>query len=165
VFWPVEKDWANIACDDINVPKLLSLLSEYSKNLSTSLLVYRVEIAEIDSDLVLDGRSSIKISPRVQQILDEVGIKRGRLLTSANLLGLLQKDPDEWFKGEEDTTATDALVAEYDSVRAEAMTAKAAGDKAAMGAAFARSDELRDQFKTDGIILETGEQGSTWRKA
>jgi len=84
--------------------------------------------------------------------------------TIMNLLGLLQKDPDEWFKGGEDTTKIDALVAEYDAVRAAAMTAKAAGDKAAMGAAFARSDELREQFKADGIVLETGVDGSKWRK-
>ena len=86
----------------------------------------------------------------------------------SNLLGLLQKDPDEWFSGgasDDERAATDALVTEYDSVRAQAMTAKAAGDKAVMGAMFKRSDELRDQFKQDGIILETGPNGSTWRKA
>ena len=87
-------------------------------------------------------------------------IKRG-----ANLLGLLQKDPDEWFKGGVDTDAFDALVAEYDQVRATAVAAKAAGDKAAMGAAFGRSDEIRDQLKDQGIIIETGPDGSSWRKA
>ena len=90
------------------------------------------------------------------------------IVKSFNLLGLLQKDPDDWFSGgasDDEKAATDALVAEYDSVRAQAMAAKAAGDKAVMGAMFKRSDELRDQFKEDGIILETGPNGSTWRKA
>ena len=87
------------------------------------------------------------------------------ILSNANLLGLLQKDPEEWFKGGLDADKFDALVAEYDQVRATAVAAKAAGDKAAMGAAFGRSDEIRDQLKDQGIIIETGPDGSSWRKA
>ena len=80
----------------------------------------------------------------------------------ANLLGLLQKDPDEWFKGGLDY---DALVAEYDSVRAQALAAKEAGDKAKMGEMFKRSDEIRDQFKAEGVVIESGAGGkSSWRK-
>ena len=77
--------------------------------------------------------------------------------------GLLQKDPDEWFKGGLDY---DALVAEYDSVRAQALAAKEAGDKAKMGEMFKRSDEIRDQFKAEGVVIESGAGGkSAWRKA
>ena len=87
------------------------------------------------------------------------------ILSNANLLGLLQKDPEDWFKGGLDTDKFDALVAEYDEVRASAVAAKQAGDKAAMGAAFGRSDEIRDQLKAQGIVIETGADGSSWRKA
>ncbi len=80
-----------------------------------------------------------------------------------NLLGLLQKDPEEWFRGGLDY---DGLVAEYDDVRAQAIKAKKAGDKAKMGELFKRSDEIRDQFKAEGVIIESGAGGkSTWRKA
>lgn len=82
---------------------------------------------------------------------------------TANLLGLLQKDPEEWFKGGLDY---DALVEEYDSVRAQALEAKEAGDKAKMGEMFKRSDEIRDQFKVEGVVIESGAGGkSKWRKA
>ena len=50
-------------------------------------------------------------------------------------------------------------------MRASAVAAKQAGDKAAMGAAFGRSDEIRDQLKAQGIVIETGADGSSWRKA
>jgi cysteinyl-tRNA synthetase len=81
----------------------------------------------------------------------------------ANLLGLLQKDPEAWFKGGLDY---DALVEEYDSVRAQALAAKEAGDKAKMGEMFKRSDEIRDQFKAEGVVIESGAEGkSSWRKA
>ena len=83
---------------------------------------------------------------------------------NANLLGLLQKDPDEWFTAGI-TNAQRALGKEYDKVRASAMAAKAAQDKAAMGAAFARSDEIRNQLKSQGIVIETGPDGSELRKA
>jgi len=108
--------------------------------------------------------SMISNWPNTSRLPSEIS----ELVNTAKLLGLLQKDPDEWFSGgasDDERGVTDALVAEYDSVRAQAMAAKAAGDKAVMGAMFKRSDELRDQFKEDGIILETGPNGSTWRKA
>ncbi|WP_418152583.1 cysteine--tRNA ligase [Litorimonas sp. RW-G-Af-16] len=80
-----------------------------------------------------------------------------------NLLDLLQKDPEEWFRGGLDY---DALVAEYDAVRVDALKAKEAGDMAAMGALFKRSDDIRDQVKAEGIVIESGPDGkSTWRKA
>jgi len=88
---------------------------------------------------------------------------RSHFIGNANLLGLLQKDPDEWFKGGLDY---DALVAEYDSVRAQALSAKETGDKAKMGEMFKRSDEIRDQFKAEGVVIESGAGGkSSWRKA
>ena len=96
---------------------------------------------------------------------DPLAVQIAGIIYCANLLGLLQKDPEEWFKGGLDTDKFDALVAEYDQVRASAVAAKQAGDKAAMGAAFGRSDEIRDQLKAQGIVIETGADGSSWRKA
>ena len=120
---------------DLNLPELLKVLSQRIAN--------------------KDGTENFEHTNHLIEVMD----------TARDLLGLLQKDPEDWFKGGADTEKFDALTAEYDSVRAQAMAAKEAGDKAAMGAAFARSDEIRDQLKADGIILETGPSGSTWRKA
>ena len=62
--------------------------------------------------------------------------------------------------------ADHTLAADYDRLRAEAMTAKEAGDKAAMGAAFKASDALRDELKANGLIIESAEDGtSKLRKA
>ena len=80
-------------------------------------------------------------------------------------LGLLQHDPEAWFSGGI-SDADKALAADYDRLRAEAMAAKSAGDKAAMGAAFKASDALRDQLKDKGLVLETNADGtSKLRKA
>ncbi len=96
---------------------------------------------------------------------DRAGMYKWNIKIFADLLGLLQKDPEDWFAGGLDKDKYDALVADYDKARAEAVAAKQAGDKALMGQLFARSDEIRDQLKAEGIVLETGPEGSSWRKA
>ncbi|MGO1120852.1 cysteine--tRNA ligase [Rhodovibrionaceae bacterium A322] len=76
------------------------------------------------------------------------------LKAGAALLGLLEKDAEAWFQGEAaggDGAEIDALVAE----RADAKKAKN----------FARADEIRDQLAAQGIVLEDGPGGTTWRKA
>jgi len=92
-------------------------------------------------------------------------ISAGAIKPTANLLGLLQKDSEEWFTGGI-SDADKALAEEYDVVRAKAMEAKQAGDKAAMGEAFKKSDAIRDQISAKGLVLETSADGkSSLRKA
>ncbi|NNE56862.1 MAG: cysteine--tRNA ligase [Hellea sp.] len=85
-----------------------------------------------------------------------------------NVLGLLQKTPEEWFKGDtsdEEELEIDRLVRQRDAEKDKAIAAKKSGDKTAMGAHFKRSDEIRDQLKNMGIVLEDGPDGTTWRRA
>jgi len=88
------------------------------------------------------------------------------LIFETNLLGLLQKDPEEWFRPEHLRVEAEAGISERDTAKAEVLAAKAAGDKALMGQHFKRSDEIRDSLKDRGIILEDKPDGTTgWRKA
>ena len=94
--------------------------------------------------------------------------KLARLIHATNLLGLLLKDPEDWFKGdtsEDEEAEIDRLVAERDAEKDKAIAAKKSGDKATMGGHFKRSDEIRDQLKDMGIVLEDGADGTTWRRA
>ena len=69
---------------------------------------------------------------------------------SAAMLGLLGGSADEWFRGGEEPSDIDALIAQ----RAEA---KARRD-------FAEADRIRDELAADGVLLEDGPAGTTWRR-
>jgi cysteinyl-tRNA synthetase len=72
------------------------------------------------------------------------------LKASAQLLGLLETSTDEWFQGDADASAIEARIGE----RAEAKKNRD----------FAAADRIRDELKADGIVLEDGLKGTTWRR-
>lgn len=76
----------------------------------------------------------------------------GQLLADGALIGLLQEDPETWFKGEsvEDDERIEAMVRERDEARS-------ARD-------FARADQLRDELASAGIQLEDCEGVTRWRR-
>jgi cysteinyl-tRNA synthetase len=72
------------------------------------------------------------------------------LKASASLMGLLQASAADWFQGDANSAAIEQRIAE----RREAKKARD----------FATADRIRDELKSDGIVLEDGPNGTTWRR-
>ncbi len=83
---------------------------------------------------------------------DDKAEASNRLFAAGELLGLLQQDPEDWFKGgaSDADAAIDALIEERNAARA--------------GKDFARADEIRDELAAEGIVLEDGSGGTTWKR-
>jgi len=82
-------------------------------------------------------------------------LKGVEFISNANVLGILQKDPEAWFKGGD----TDLDVGHIEAQIALRLEARQAKD-------FASADNIRDALAENGIILEDRPDGSTdWRRA
>jgi cysteinyl-tRNA synthetase len=103
---------------------------------------------EVDPEVV-EAISDDLNTPAALARLQAIG-DPGSLRASAALLGLLTGTSDEWFRGGPDEMAIEERIAER-------AAAKEARD-------FAAADQIRDELKAAGIILEDGPGGTTWRR-
>ena len=77
----------------------------------------------------------------------------GELLADADLIGLLQTEPDAWFgAGAEDNESAEieALIEKRNQARADRD--------------FAAADSIRDQLTAMGVVLEDGGGVTRWRR-
>jgi len=87
---------------------------------------------------------------------DEAERLKRELLSAGALLGILQQDPEAWFRWSPDDA--DALSDEaIDTLVLERTEARAARN-------FGRSDEIRDQLSAEGVQLEDAPSGTVWRR-
>jgi cysteinyl-tRNA synthetase len=77
---------------------------------------------------------------------------KSELLAAAKMFGVLQNDPEHWFRASFGEQA-----AEIDALVAERVAARAAKD-------YAQSDRIRDQLAARGVEVMDSASGSTWRR-
>jgi cysteinyl-tRNA synthetase len=106
------------------------------------------EAGDLDSEVIealSDDLNTPAAIARLQALDDPATLK-----ASAALLGLLSGTADEWFRGGADETNVEARITER--------------TQAKKNRDFAAADRIRDELKADGIILEDGPGGTTWRR-
>jgi cysteinyl-tRNA synthetase len=110
--------------DDLNTPRALAALFEIAR-----------EANRIDSG---SARAALA----------------ARLRASADMLGLLGAEPEQWFTVDESAALSGA---EIDKCLADRNKARAARD-------FAEADRIRDELAGLGISIEDGPEGTRWRR-
>jgi len=127
--------------DDLGLPGTLKELSAMVEFLMVRITYNKKNV----------GLSEVKD----KQFNEEIAIEGGRFLRLSALLGLLQKDPEEWFRGKgKDGGLSDGEIEALILERSEVRAAKN----------WARADEIRDVFAKENIILEDGKDGTAWRR-
>ena len=112
--------------DDINTPLAISYLHDIANNLNKA------------------------------ETVEDKQYYKSLLLSSAEVMGLLYQDAEDWFKGNiaEEGIGED----EINQLIAERLEAKKSKD-------WARADAIRNQLKEAGIVLEDTPQGTSWKRA
>ncbi|RED53926.1 cysteine--tRNA ligase [Aestuariispira insulae] len=127
-----------------------------------------VEAVITDSDPVLDALTDDVNTAKAMAALHEAvgdlnkaatdadkAAAKGRVELAGRLLGILQQDPEAWFKGD---------AGDDDAGEIEALIQKRADAKAAKD--FATADAVRDELTARGIVLEDKPGGKTeWRRS
>lgn len=123
---------------------------------------YRVlEGADVSSevavpDIVMAALNDDLNTPGALAAMHSLSGDPAALKSAGAVLGILQQDPEAWFRGE----ASDGEISadEVDAMIVARKEARANKD-------FAEADRLRDALTEAGIVIEDGAGGTTWRRA
>ena len=88
--------------------------------------------------------------------VEEFSPYKEKLLGAGRALGILQQDPVDWFKWQPESADS------FDEATIEDLITKRTQARADKD--FAESDRIRDELAAQGVVLEDGAGGTTWRR-
>ena len=111
---------------------------------------------DINTPLAISYLHDIANSLNKAVSLEDKQKYKSLLLRSADIMGLLYNNVEDWFKGNL-TLSSNIDETEINRLINERLEAKKVKD-------WAKADTIRNQLKEQGIILEDNPQGTTWKK-
>ena len=139
---------ADIAIDEDEDALPLEILAALKDDLNTPLAISHLhEIATNLNKAVKDPKGSV----------EEQAKWKATLLAAGDLLGLLRQDPEDWFRW---VPAGGAALSDeqVQSLVDQRLAARKNKD-------FAAADRLRKELTDNGVLLEDGAGGTTWRRS
>lgn len=123
--------------DDLNTPLALARLRD---------------LRTLANALTVGGSPNVVLERMGLRDAPDIGAVVAAFREAASVLGLMQTDPAAWLQGDrDDAAAIEAAIA----ARLAARNAKNWGE----------ADRIRDELKAQGIILEDGAGGTSWKRA
>lgn len=107
---------------------------------------------DLNTPAAIAELSALATAANIAKKPAEMAKAKGDLLAAAKLFGVLQNDPETWFRASFGEQAS-----EIDRLVAERVAARAAKD-------YALSDKLRDDLAARGVEIMDSASGSTWRR-
>lgn len=107
---------------------------------------------DLNTPLALLNLHELTAKLNKAETLEDKAKYKALLLGSADLLGLLWQSPQEWFKGS--AGENDEMIEAKIRARTEAKKNKD----------YALADQIRNELKEQGIVLEDTPQGTIWKK-
>jgi cysteinyl-tRNA synthetase len=114
-------------CSDLNTPLALSVLHDAANRLNSATKA------------------------------EEKAKVRAELLNGGAMLGILQQDPEAWFKWQPPQSGSGLDDAAIEAAIAARLAARKTMD-------FAEADRIRNDLAAKGVLLEDGPKGTTWRR-
>jgi len=124
---------------------------------------------DIDTPFALKELIAIAKAANAATSNADRAVLKGQLVKGAALLGVLQQSSDDWFRGYsgevkyEGGVATLSISPSEEGLKIQSLINERI--EAKKNKNFARADEIRDSLKEQGIILEDGPEGTTWKRA
>ncbi len=107
---------------------------------------------DLNTAVAIAELSALATAANIAKKPAEMAKAKGELLAAAKLFGVLQDDPEQWFRASFGEQA-----AEIDRLVAERVAARVAKN-------YAESDRLRDELAARGVEVMDSAAGSTWRR-
>jgi cysteinyl-tRNA synthetase len=143
--------------NDLNTPEAISRLH---RNVDALIRDFNEAYDRISLVGVIDEDALVKISDRDKGLglkLEDLIALRSSILYHGHLLGLLQSDPEAWFKWLPAGAGGGLSDADIDAAIQNRLAARKARN-------FAEADRIRTELADAGIVLEDGPGGTTWRR-